>query len=63
MELVLLRCSKKNCFSNMGQSERKILERSICDALRNLISFVQFKKHKKHSWRNVTLRNVAGFSL
>ena len=54
---------KKTVSQTSGKSERKILERSICDALRNLVSFVQFKKHKKHSWRKVTLRNVAGFSL
>ena len=23
-----------------------------CDALRDLVSFVQFKKREKHSWRN-----------
>ena len=27
---------------------------SICDALRNLVSFAQFKKRKKHLWKNVT---------
>ena len=25
----------------------------ICDALRDLVAFVQFKKHEKHSWRSV----------
>ena len=26
----------------------------VCDALRDLIPFVQFKKFKKHPWRTVT---------
>ena len=33
---------------------------NICDILRDLIPFVQFKKHK-HSSRNVTFSKVAGF--
>ena len=28
---------------------------SICDALRDLVPFVQFKKRKKHPWRSVFL--------
>ena len=35
----------------------------ICDALRNLKPFVQFKKRVKHSWRSVNFSKVAGFSL
>ena len=34
-----------------------------CDALRDLISFVQFKKRKKHPWRIVTFSRNAGLSL
>ena len=26
----------------------------MCDGLRNLESFVQFKKREKHSWRSAT---------
>ena len=26
---------------------------NICDALRNLVPFVQFKKRQKHPWRSV----------
>ena len=26
----------------------------ICDALRDLVSFVQFKKHETRRWRSVT---------
>ena len=26
---------------------------TICDALRDLVLFVQFKKHEKHPWRSV----------
>ena len=32
----------------------------ICDALRNLVPFVQFKKREKHPWRSVTFSKVAG---
>ena len=35
----------------------------ICDALRDLVPFVQFKKCKKHPWRSVIFSKVAGFSL
>ena len=33
-----------------------------CDALRDLVPFVQFKKRKKHPWRSDTFSKVAGFS-
>ena len=36
---------------------------SICDALRDLVAFIQFKKREKHPWRSVKFSNVAGFSL
>ena len=32
-----------------------------CDALRDLVPFVQFKKREKHPWRSVTFSKVAGF--
>ena len=31
----------------------------IRDALRDLVTFVQFKKREKHSWRSVTFSKVA----
>ena len=34
-----------------------------CDALRDLVAFVRFKKLEKHPWRNITFSKVAGFSL
>ena len=36
---------------------------SICDALRDLVPFVQLKKQEKHPWRSVTFSKVAGFNL
>ena len=33
---------------------------SICDVLRDLVTFVQFKKREKHPWRTVTFSKVAG---
>ena len=32
----------------------KILQTNIWDALRNLVPFVQFKKHEKHPWKSLT---------
>ena len=32
----------------------------IYDALRDLVPFVQFKKHEKRSWRRVTSSKIAG---
>ena len=34
-----------------------------CDALRDLVPFVQSKKREKHPWRSATLSKVAGLSL
>ena len=34
-----------------------------CDALRDLVPFVQLQKREKHPWRSVTFSKVAGFSL
>ena len=34
--------------------------RDICDVLRDLVPFVQFKKHEKHLCRSVTFSKVAG---
>ena len=31
---------------------------SICDALRDLIPFVQYKKREKHPWRSVAFSKV-----
>ena len=31
----------------------------ICDALRDLLPFIQFKKREKHPWRSFTFSKVA----
>ena len=36
---------------------------TICDVLRHLVPFVQFKKREKYPWRCVTFDKVAGLSL
>ena len=36
---------------------------NICDVLRDLVLFVQFKKREKHPWRSINFSKVAGFSL
>ena len=33
----------------------------ICNALRDFVPFVQFKKREEHPWRIVTFSKVAGF--
>ena len=33
---------------------------NICEALRDLIPFVQLKKREKHPWESVTYSKVAG---
>ena len=33
-----------------------------CDALRDFVSFVQFKKREKYPWRSVNFSKVASFS-
>ena len=35
---------------------------TICDALHDFISFIQFKKHEKYPWWNVTISKVSGFT-
>ena len=32
----------------------------LCDVLRDLVPFVQFKKREEHPWRSVTFSKVAG---
>ena len=32
----------------------------LCDALRDLVPFIQFKKCEKHPWRSVNFSKVAG---
>ena len=31
-------------------------QNEICDALRDLVAFVQFKKREKHPWRSVNFK-------
>ena len=38
-----------------------LLVKIICDALRDLVPFAQFKKREKHPWRSATFSKVAGF--
>ena len=55
-DLKLLTAS--NCKACFVQNEIQ-----ICDVLRDLIPFVQFKKREKHPWKSVNFSKVAGFSL
>ena len=40
-----------------------LLYQIICDALRDLVPFLQIKKREKHPWRRVTFSKVAGYQL
>ena len=45
---------------NILSSYRKENKTSdICDALRDLVAFAQFKKREKHPWRSVKFSKVA----
>ena len=35
---------------------------NMCDALRDLVPFVQFKKREKHPWKSVTFRKLQAYS-
>ena len=35
-----------------------LIELKICDALRDLVIFIQFQKREKHPWRNFTKINT-----
>ena len=37
-----------------------VISKNYCDALRNLLPFVQFKKREKHPWKNATFSKVSG---
>ena len=39
---------------------KALINRMICDALRDLVPFIQIKKREKHPWRGVTFSKVAG---
>ena len=43
---------------NYSSAEKRIDKISV---LRNLVTFVQFKKREKHPWRSATFSRVAGF--
>ena len=38
-------------------------KRPKCDALSDLVPFVQFKKREKHPWKSVNFSKVAGFKV
>ena len=45
----------------MGSYNPKGILMAICDALRDLVPFVQFENREKHPWRSVNFSKVAGF--
>ena len=50
--------SEVGCFLAFIASHREEFNKS--DALRNFVTFLQFKKREKHPWRSVTFSKVAG---
>ena len=51
----------KICYLNSDDHIILILLEYICDALRDLVPLVQFKKREKHPWKSVNFTKVAGF--
>ena len=47
--------------SIMGSYNPKGILMAMCDALRDLVPFVQFENREKHPWRSVNFSKVAGF--
>ena len=41
-----------------SKPERSVKDYIICDALHDLVPFLQFKKREKHPWRSATLLKV-----
>ena len=39
------------------------MSQTKCNVWRDLVQFVQFRKHEKRPWRSVTLSKVADLSL
>ena len=58
-------CFNKNLFVKAGNYSESFQQKSdkICGALRDLVPCAQFKKRKRHPWKNVNFSKVAGFSL
>ena len=51
----------QNCYNvNFTISYYHAHKLHICDALRDLVPFLQLKKREKHPWRSVTFSKVAG---
>ena len=46
-----------------GLNKYMRLQPEACDALRDLVLFVQFIKREKHPWRSVNFSKVPGWSL
>ena len=50
----------RNIISLPTKSHLLLSCKFICDALRDLVPFVQFKKREKHPWRSVNFSKDAG---
>ena len=47
---------KYSCFRYIPNS----MMQTLCDVLRDLVPFVQFRKREKRPWKSVTFSKVAG---
>ena len=52
----------RGCSFWMGLEKWKHHLYFLCNALRDLVPFVQFKKRGKDTWKSATFSKVAGFS-
>ena len=49
---------RKGLFANYVRNIQKGTQKKICDVLRDLVPFVQFKKCRKYPWRSVTFSSL-----
>ena len=61
---ILKKETKVRCFPLQELQNHRLVVTAIglfiCDALRNLVPFAQFKKCEKHPWKGITVGKVAG---
>ena len=49
---------KKKSISILNTWHRFLIIQKLCDALRDLVQIVQFKKHEKQLWKGDTFKKV-----
>ena len=52
----------QNLNTPLNRVSLKLFRENICDVLRDVVPFVQFKKREKHPWKSVTFSKVVGLA-